>query len=106
MCNPVSAKNVPPNSGTPQGLSKGVTCSLWIRFSHSVRCSATKAAPPPMVARIQPTAAFGVPWIQAVPPQDHGKAVGEREKGHAVEKNKCGGKMNGGGPVGRGQPHV
>src|ERR1039457_2097778 len=55
MCRPVSAKKVPPNSGTPQGFLKGVTPSTLISLSHSLMCRTTNAAPPTMVARIQRT---------------------------------------------------
>src|SRR5260370_137718 len=65
MCNPVMAKNVAPNSGTPHSLPKGVTCSLLIRFIHSVRCRPTKVAPAAIVARIQRAAAERFPLFMA-----------------------------------------
>src|ERR1044071_3466322 len=57
ICRPVMAKNVAPNSGTPQGFWNGVTFSWLISFNHSERCSTTNVPPAIMVAMIHFTVA-------------------------------------------------
>src|SRR5207302_291780 len=99
-CKPVSPKNVPPNNGTSHGLCPGVTPSLLIRFSHSVKCSTTNAPPPAMVARIHPTAAFRLPWFMACTAITMVKLLESRQNVMMLEKMMLGEKWNGFGQSG------
>src|ERR1017187_3331517 len=100
MCNPVRAKNVPPNRGTSQGLWNGVTPSLLIRFIHSERWSTTNAPPPAMVARIQRVAALRLPWFMACTAITMVKLLESRQNVMMLEKMMLGEKWNGLGQFG------
>src|SRR5947209_12339680 len=100
MCRPVSAKKVPPNSGTPHGLLKAVTCSSLISFSHSLRWSTTNAPPPAMVARIHLAAALRFPWCIAWTAITMVKLLESRQNVITVEKIMAGEKSNGFGQSG------
>src|ERR1039458_8161631 len=95
MCRPVSAKNVPPNSGTPQGFLKGVTPSTLISFIHSLKCSTTNAAPQTMVATIQRTVALRLPWFMACTAMTMVRLLDRRQNVMTVEKMMAGEKSNG-----------
>src|SRR5512146_151766 len=100
MCRPVSAKNVPPNSGTFQGLLNAVTCSTLISRIHSLACSTTNARPPAMVARIHPPAALRLPWFIAWTAMTMVRLLESRQNVITVEKMMLGVKSNGFGQSG------
>src|SRR6267142_5155129 len=100
MCSPVSAKNVPPNNGTPHSLPKAVTCSLLIRFSHSEMCRTTNARPPTMVARIHPTVALRFPWFMACTAITMVRLLDSRQNVITLEKMMLGEKGKGVGQLG------
>src|SRR5476651_2325152 len=107
MCRPVSAKKVPPNKGTPHGFWKGVTCSLLIRFIHSLRCSTTNPAPPAMVPRIQRPAALRLPRFMAWTAITMVKLLVSRQNVITLEKIMLGEKWNGLGQSGfEARPYV
>src|SRR5271169_6302283 len=100
MCNPVIAKNVAPNSGTPHSLLKAVTCSLLIRFIHSVRWSPTKVAPAAMVPRIQRAAAARFPLFMLWTAVTMVRLLVSRAKVITLEKMMLGTKWKGVGQFG------
>src|SRR4051794_6099418 len=100
MCRPVIEKKVAPNSGTPQGLAPGVTCSCEISRDHSMPCRMTNARPPAMVARIQFPAFLRSPWFIEWTAITIVKLLESRQKVMTLEKMMLGKKSKGFGQSG------
>src|SRR5678810_1334516 len=100
MCSPVRPKNVAPKLGTPHSLWDAVTCSLLMRFNHSVMCSTTNARPPTIVARIHPTVALRFPWFMACTAITMVRLLDNRQNVITLEKMMLGEKWKGVGQLG------
>ena len=73
---------MPPNSGLPQGLDHGVTCSMTISLYHSVACRTTKAIPPKHGEQNIADRFLAVSAVGGGDAEDHGQAAGEQGEGH------------------------